>query len=228
MCFVDCFEPALVFQGLQRIPQGADFVELLEVLQENIAPDLSQFCPGKRCSLVNALTESVVEMKVDEQFDLESIFLAQYERVARVIARVVRDHARAEELAVEVFLKLWRNQKAQGNQAEGWLYRVAVRTALDELRRQTRRARYESLFVFVRRPPTPEEIHTAAQEQERVRLVLSVIARRHAEILLLRSQDLSYSEVAVALNLNPASVGTLLSRAQQAFRKEYIQRYGEA
>jgi RNA polymerase sigma-70 factor, ECF subfamily len=82
--------------------------------------------------------------------------------------------------------------------------------------------------VFARRPPTPEEIHTTVQEQERVRLVLSVIARRHAEILLLRSQDLSYSEVALALNLNPASVGTLLSRAQQAFRKEYIQRYGEA
>jgi RNA polymerase sigma-70 factor, ECF subfamily len=33
--------------------------------------------------------------------------------------------------------------------------------------------------------------------------------------------------LAAALKLNPASVGTLLSRAQQAFRKEYIQRYGE-
>jgi RNA polymerase sigma factor (sigma-70 family) len=151
-----------------------------------------------RCSFVNALSEAVVEMKVNEQFDLESIFLAQYDRVARVIAKVVRDHARAEELAVEVFLKLGRNQKVQGNQAEGWLYRVAVRTALDELRRQTRRDRYESLFGFARRPPTPEEIHTTVQEQERVRLVLSVIARRHAEILLLRSQDLSYSEVALA------------------------------
>jgi RNA polymerase sigma-70 factor (ECF subfamily) len=45
--------------------------------------------------------------------------------------------------------------------------------------------------------------------------------------LLLRSNGLSYEEVANALELNPASVGTLLSRAQQAFRKEYIKRYGE-
>ena len=178
---------------------------------------------------MNALSEAVVEMKVNnEQFDLEAIFQAQYDRIARVIAKVVRDHARAEELAVEVFLKLWRNQKAQGDKAEGWLYRVAVRMALDELRRQTRRTRYEQLWIFARRTPTPEEIHSAAEEQERVRLVLSLIARRHAEILLLRSHDLSYSEVASALDLNPASVGTLLSRAQQAFRKEYIQRYGEA
>jgi RNA polymerase sigma-70 factor, ECF subfamily len=160
-------------------------------------------------------------------FDLEAIFRAQYGRIARVIARVVRDHARAEELAVEVFLKLWRNERAQGENAEGWLYRVAVRAGLDELRRQARRARYESLIGFVPGSLTPEEIHTAAEEQERVRLVLSAVEPRQAELLLLRSDGLSYEEVASALNLNPASVGTLLSRAQQAFRKEYIKRYGE-
>lgn len=58
--------------------------------------------------------------------------------------------------------------------------------------------------------------------------MLSAIAPRHAELLLLRSHDLSYSEVAAALDLNPSSIGTLLSRAQQAFRKEYIKRYGDA
>jgi RNA polymerase sigma-70 factor (ECF subfamily) len=46
-------------------------------------------------------------------------------------------------------------------------------------------------------------------------------------LLLLRSHGLSYGELASALHLNPASVGTLLSRAQDAFRKEYIKRYGE-
>ena len=46
-------------------------------------------------------------------------------------------------------------------------------------------------------------------------------------MLLLRSEDLSYEELASALDLNPASVGTLLSRAQEAFRKEYIEKYGE-
>ena len=37
-----------------------------------------------------------------------------------------------------------------------------------------------------------------------------------------------YDELASTLDLNPSSVGTLLARAQQAFRKEYIKRYGEA
>lgn len=167
-------------------------------------------------------------MKANEAgFDLETIFRAQYERIARVIARVIRDPARAEELAVEVFLKLGRNRQAQGEKAEGWLYRTAVRMSLNELRGQTRRTRYERLPGFVRRPPTPEEIRATTEEQERVRWVLSVIEERQAELLLLRSDGLSYDEVASALDLNPASVGTLLSRAQHAFRKEYVKRYGE-
>ena len=46
-------------------------------------------------------------------------------------------------------------------------------------------------------------------------------------LLVLRSDGLSYIELASALDLNPASVGTLLARAQQAFRKEDIKRYGQ-
>jgi RNA polymerase sigma-70 factor (ECF subfamily) len=160
-------------------------------------------------------------------FDLEAVFLAQYERIARVIARVVRDPARAEELAVDVFLKFSRHREAQGQSAEAWLYRAAVRAGLDELRRQTRRQRYESLSRFVGRPRTPEEIHVLSEEREKVRRVLAAIPKREAELLLLRSHGLTYPELASALHLNPVSVGTLLSRAQQTFRKEYVQRYGE-
>jgi len=163
----------------------------------------------------------------EAQFDLETIFAAQYERIARVIAKVTRDPARAEELAVEVFLKWSRNSQAQGAKAEGWLYRAAVRIGLDELRRQTRRSRYEALVQFVRAAPSPEEIRSSQEEQNRVRLVLAVLPRRQSELLLLRSEDLSYEELASALDLNPASVGTLLSRAQEAFRKEFIKKYGQ-
>ena len=74
----------------------------------------------------------------EARFDLETIFRAQYERIARVITGVIRDPARAEELAVEVFLKWSRNPQAQGDEAVGWLYRAAVRAGLDELRRAAR------------------------------------------------------------------------------------------
>jgi RNA polymerase sigma-70 factor (ECF subfamily) len=175
---------------------------------------------------VNASSELAAAVRTgDERLDLETVFRAQYGRIARVIAGVIRDPARAEELAVEVFLK-WSRHGDPKTGAEGWLYRTAVRTGLNELRSESRRNRYERQ-TGAGNPPTPEEVRASKEEQERVRSVLAAMAPRDAELLLLRSHGLSYEELAAALELNPASIGTFLSRAQQAFRKEYVERYGE-
>lgn len=177
---------------------------------------------------MNAGTEAVGQAGVGGVlFDFEVVFHAQYGRIARVIARVVDDPSRAEELAVEVFWKLWRNPQAQAQETGGWLYRTAVRMGLDELRKQSRRARYEVLAGPPRALPNPEEARAVSEERERVRAVLARIPSWQAELLILRSDGLSYIELATALDLNPASVGTLLNRAQQAFRKEYVKRYGQ-
>jgi RNA polymerase sigma-70 factor (ECF subfamily) len=191
---------------------------------------LSQITGGRGSSIVDALSEAAVLMKPNEvPCDIETIFRSQYQRIARVIAAVIRDTGRAEEIAVEVFLKWSRTPGAHGANAAGWLYRVAVRMARNELRRRTRRSRYESLFDFIRGTPTPEEIFATLQEQrleqQRVDVVLGAIEPRYAELLLLRNGGFSYEELASTLELNPASVGTFLSRAQQAFRKEYVKRY---
>jgi RNA polymerase sigma-70 factor, ECF subfamily len=176
---------------------------------------------------VDALSEAIRETAVGTDWtDIERVFRAHYARLAQVIARVIRDHARAEELAVEVCLKWTENRKAQAEEAERWLYRTAVRVGLNELRRQARASRHEHLFSLFRKSPTPEEMFAVQEEQERVRSVLAAIQPRQAELLLLRGQGLSYEELAATLNLNPASIGTLLSRAQHAFRKEYLRRYG--
>jgi RNA polymerase sigma-70 factor (ECF subfamily) len=179
---------------------------------------------------VSTSSEAVADSNADEtHLDIESLFRVHYGRVARIIARVVRDHARSEELAVEVFLKLWRKQKAQTENVEGWLYRVAVRAGLDELRRQRRRGHYERMLAWVQpRPaaPTPEDLHSVSQKQNKVRSVLSILKPREAQFLLLRGHDFSYQELASILNVNPASIGTLVSRAEESFRKEYIKRYG--
>jgi RNA polymerase sigma-70 factor (ECF subfamily) len=160
--------------------------------------------------------------------DFETLFETHYESTARAIARVIHDNGRAEELAVEAFLKLSRNPQAQGDKAGAWLHRTAIRLALDELRRRSRRTRYEGLLaIFASGPRRPDELFSAAQEQGRVRAVLAGIGTRHAELLLLRHDGASYDELASSLEIHAASVGTFLSRAQQAFRKEYIKRYGE-
>src|SRR6266699_2258686 len=83
---------------------------------------------------VNADSEPLTQVSVQvAAFDFELVFRAHYSGIARVIVRVVRDPARAEELAAEVFWKLSRTPKAQGANTSGWLYRTASRMALDEL-----------------------------------------------------------------------------------------------
>jgi RNA polymerase sigma-70 factor (ECF subfamily) len=164
--------------------------------------------------------------------DLDALFGAQFKRIARLIARVTRDPSRAEELAVDVFLKWSRTPNTKGSNAAGWLYRTAIRTGLNELRAETRRRWYERLFAVApaarQQVSTPEDIHATNESRDQVRVVLSQLSRRQAALLVLRSDGFSYAEIAAALELNPASVGVLLGRAQSAFQKEFVRRYGEA
>lgn len=173
---------------------------------------------------MNALRANTIEPQAGEQpTPLEAIFEAHYPQIARLIAAIIRDRARAEELAVEVFLK-WPGTPSHG--ASAWLHRTAVRSGLDELRRQSRRSRFERVLHLFQGPRTPEEIHFANDQQDRVSKVLGSMRRRDAELLLLRADGMSYEELASALGLHAASIGTLISRAQKAFRKEYTKRYG--
>ena len=159
-------------------------------------------------------------------FDFDAVFRRDYARMAKAIARILSDPARAEELASEVFWKLSRSRKAQVPNVSGWLYRVSVRRGLDELRKRQRREKYERLFGVGRAAPTPEDLHFENEAQRRVRAVLANLKTTQAELLVLRSEDFTYDEIARTLELNPASVGTLVRRAEEAFRRKYVRRYG--
>jgi len=177
---------------------------------------------------MNARSELVEQPEVmSGHSEFGETFLTHYPRIARVIARIVQDPGRAEELASEVFWKLWRNPRVPPQSVGSWLYRTAVRAGLDELRRQNRHTRLGKLFDFLRASPSPEQSFAAGQNQQQVRSVLSALRARDGELLILRSEGLSYQEVAEVLGLSETSIGTLYRRAQQAFRKEYVKRYGQ-
>lgn len=159
---------------------------------------------------------------------LDGLFRAHYGRLARVVGRIVHDQAQAEEIAVDVFLTWQRHPAAHGDGAEGWLYRTAVRQALDTWRRGQRWARVESVLAHLGvSPRTPEDLHAGAAERRQVRTVLASLRRRDATLLLLWAEDVSYADLASAVGVQASSVGSLLRRAQDAFRKDYETRYGQ-
>src|SRR5271169_2153620 len=75
----------------------------------------------------------------------EEVFLGNYSRIVAVLQRLLGDRARAEELANEVFWKLYRQPvlpATEGN-LPGWLYRSATNLGIDELRSRGKRKQYE-------------------------------------------------------------------------------------
>jgi RNA polymerase sigma-70 factor (ECF subfamily) len=163
----------------------------------------------------------------DVACDFDSLFDAFYRRLARLLYRVTGDTGRAEEIAAEAFWRLYRKPPPTKTNLEGWLYRTGVRLALDQHRKQRRRTRYEALASMFGIARNPQQALEQNEERMRVTQTSAALKAEQTTLIHLRGEGLSYAEIAAALNLNPASVGTSLARAEQAFRKEYVKRYGE-
>src|SRR5687767_1641296 len=153
---------------------------------------------------------TVTGAHAQDRLDFDALFAAFYRRLARLLFRITGDTHRAEELAAEAFWRLHKRPPAHHANLEGWLYRTGVRLALDQLKRDARRARYESLARILPISPPPDQTLLQSDERRRVRTVLGSLPRREAELLVLHSDGLTQAEIAAALNRHAPSVGTVL------------------
>jgi RNA polymerase sigma-70 factor (ECF subfamily) len=160
-------------------------------------------------------------------FEFERLFLEHWASVYRVLHRLVGDPAEAEDLALEAFLRLYRQtgKQTDGLNPGGWLYRVATRLGLHSIRSWKRREHYEltagKYALEESEQSSPAEILAQEEERQQVRLVLSRMSERQSQLLILRHSGLSYKEIGEALDLAPASIGSLLVRAEREFEKQY-------
>jgi len=156
----------------------------------------------------------------------ENAFQEHWRRVYQVIYRLIGNSAEAEDLTVEAFWRLHSQMTVGGKLVTpGWLYRVAVNLGLNSLRASRRRSRYEDAAAQwtteSRAAGDPLELAAQSEERNRVRSVLAGLKPRSARLLILRHSGLSYAELASALDIPVASVGSLLSRAEKEFEKTY-------
>lgn len=162
-------------------------------------------------------------LRQGDHASFEALFHRHYKRVYYLLYRLVGTREEAEELAQEVFIKLYRKPLRQGANVSGWLYKVATNLGFNALRGNKRRNRREET-VMVDAPMTSPSAAAEADRnlvQEQVRAALAQLKPRDGQLLLLRQMGLSYRELAEALNVSPNSIGTLLSRAERAFRQMY-------
>jgi RNA polymerase sigma factor (sigma-70 family) len=154
----------------------------------------------------------------------ESLFRAEYARVVGIAHRVLADEAMAEDVAQDVFISFYRAHPAQAPYAPAWLHAAAAHAALNALRGRARRSRREAAQGVspdaAAIDDDPAEAVAASETREEVRAVLARLPERSAAMLALRYAGLSYAEIAAALDVRASSVGTLLRRAEDAFRRE--------
>jgi len=168
---------------------------------------------------------------LEEEQSFEATFNCYYPLVYQIAYRCTGQHDEADDIAQEVFLRFYRMPPHATSEGErrAWLCRVATNLSLNTLRTRQRRTHHEERVGKMRPPEDtacddPEQ-HVLAQEQAAfTRAVLAQLPERQQTYLLLRSVGLSYAEIAQATGVVPASVGSLLARAEREFRRKYHER----
>lgn len=152
------------------------------------------------------------------------LFEAHFHRLFRYLDRVSGEPELAADLTQEAFIKLYRRGSLP-DRPEAWLITVAmnlfrnVKSTRSRRRRLLTDARAES--VLADPPPSPARAVDAMDSRARVRAAIDELPERERRLLLLRAEGYSYRDIATALGLNEASIGTLLARAKRAFLDVY-------
>jgi RNA polymerase sigma factor (sigma-70 family) len=152
----------------------------------------------------------------------EQLFDNEFARVFRYLDRLSGEPDLAADLAQEAFIRLYR-RGSMPERPVPWLVTVAMNLFRNVRTSQVRRARLLAaarVEMTVADPPgLPDQ--GAENESVRVRDALNALTERERELLLLRAEGYSYRDLAAALQLHEASIGTLLARAKRAFREAY-------
>jgi len=160
-----------------------------------------------------------------ESTDFDSLFYQNWDRICEILYRLLGEWDEAQDIALETFMQLYQHPPKSKDNLNGWLYRVATNLGFNALRARKRRKFYENraglIILENNSPGQPEMNLEQLQKQERVRHTLTKIKSRSAKLLILRHSGLTYAEIATALKLSPGSVGTLLTRAEREFEKQY-------
>lgn len=143
-------------------------------------------------------------------------------RILGLAGRMLGSRAEAEEVAQEVFLRVWQ-QAGRWREGEArfstWLHRVAVNLCQDRLRR-----RRETSLEAAGDPPSPDPPPEAALQQDAVaarvgEALRQLPERQRTAILLSHFQELGNIEAAAILGISVEALESLLARGRRRLKE---------
>jgi RNA polymerase sigma-70 factor (ECF subfamily) len=142
-------------------------------------------------------------------------------RILRLAARMVGNASDAEDIAQDVFMRVWLHAKTwrpAKAQFGTWLYRIAVNRCLDHRRRRWFVSLDQAAEVEDPKPGTDAIVF----RNETSRLVAKAVAtlpdRQRAALILCHFEEMSVKDAAAALALSVSAVESLLVRARRTLR----------
>jgi len=161
-----------------------------------------------------------------------NVLVARYrDPVVRFLYRMVHEPALAEELAQEVFLRVYRSRERYQPRAQfnTWLYRIATNVGLNALR-DGRKRRLETSMEMMnntkeRAAVLADPVANAEQamlERERlaqIRLAVEELPeKQRLAVLMHKYQEMGYAEIAEVLGCSQSALKSLLFRAYETLR----------
>jgi RNA polymerase sigma-70 factor, ECF subfamily len=179
----------------------------------------------------------MLAVKRDDVDAFETLFRKYAQSLVALAYSFVRSQARAEEIAQETFVQVYKTRRRYEPRARfaTWLYRIATNLCLSEMRRAEHRlvvrpggrsdAGGDACDPEALAGPTGQTGEKELIEREelhRVREVLDQLpAQQRAALLLARVEGLSYEEVGQALRCSVSAVKSLIHRATLTLRERF-------
>jgi RNA polymerase sigma-70 factor, ECF subfamily len=141
--------------------------------------------------------------------------------IVHFLYRMVQNQAVAEELAQEVFLRVYRSRSGYEPAAKftTWLFRIASHLALNWVRdTKGERGRDEMGEMADRRPSVEQSMVREVALDEVRGAVKALPDRQRAAVLMHKYEEMDYSQIAAALELSESAVKSLLFRAYETLR----------
>jgi len=216
--------------GLRPEPDGASISS-----QELASPGLATSDTQVGQAAIDPASDAAIMLRVAAGDESGFNYLvAKYHRaMIHFLFRMVRSEAVAEELAQEVFLRVYRSRESYRAEAKftTWLYRIATNLAVNHARdtKQERSARN----VYLDAPDeetgtTPEVADDEPTVEQRLlrdermaairKHVMALPDRQRMAVLMHKYQGLDYREIGDVLKLSESATKSLLFRAYQTLR----------
>jgi len=178
----------------------------------------------------------MLEVKAGDEQSFELLLRKYRIPLVNFLYRMVRDTAVAEDLAQEVFLRVYRarEQYAPSAKFTTWMFRIATNLALNSVRDNRHRQMEISMDQSVdtgedelpglevpdRTPSVEQELVARSRSEMIVKAIHRLPEKQRAAVLLHKYQELDYDEIARVLECSESALKSLLFRAYESLRVE--------